>query len=1240
MGARSGHRGRRRCPDAGGEDLPSAAQCFLSLESDSVHRVRTTDYDSPSTAGSTSWPGSAQEKGIVMAQRSRQFSRRQMLAAFVGVAAGCALPNCTVLTRPAYAASAAGTDSVPEGSGLPDTDRGKVVWAYRTGGRAVRTAAAAALVGSAADVRAFLDEKLPAARAEDNRFTLTQSLVTAGRATRDGIGMALSGGTAAVEAFLKGGFQTAVREDLEVAVTTVMAHGGRAVKREATAALESASDFALRAFLSGGQFTAQEEDERVQVTSILVTASPQVREYAERALDDGSPRAMRWFLETGQYIARARDEETATIQQLVKAVEAEGRRAGRKTDEAVELSQQAVKAAEKAKEAALEAKAEAEAAEQDVQRSARAANKAAQAARGAAAAAATAVSASRTAQAAAQRSVAAAQAAAAAAAAAGRAAARAYRAAIGASKDAAMADAARQAAAAATAMVKLVRTVALKADLAAMAADAADAAGAAAAGSAVNAAAAARASADAAVASGAAQSQAAAAQREAAVAEAAAARATQAASRSRTLAGQAATAARAARDAANSAADHAEKAAAAAVEAANHAGKAVDYANRSTTAANAAVEAANKAADAVDKARAVEQTAREAEVARLAEETDEAIARARLEASAEADQLERFNRERTQEARLSEELLALIGSAEAALRDGNTAEAVAAGRRAAVQLIERAGTWTREAAEFALAGSDEDVVHWIDADRVIALQQDNVENVAAAAAISTKDVALAAVDALKTEDAAKIRTFLEGGAIEAAKEDNRVEVTTLLADDTTGPAVRRAAEAALEKGTAEALHVFLHVERATAVREDDRVKATTLLANGGPYVKAAAKIALEGDTHMLRQFIGTTQYEFARIDHDHATHISAIRAAIAGAAKIAQEALEDAARASEAAALARDAADKAIEWADRAKGYAADAKLSAEEARKNAEAAEGSAADAARSAETARQAAAAARKASSVARHAATRAVRSAGIAANYAADAAASATAARKASLAAGEDANAAARAALEAKVLVIQAAIREAIQNALDNATVPIDPDKNGLPEGAESCLTPFGDPIESGNSTNPWELGWSWLTGKGPRSQCFGPGDEFTSLYRDHKFTKEVIAFFASRTQGGDYELGHTYMYDYQLGGFDGAGKYLQDYGTLSTAGLTGNLAYTFLGSHYVRMTPIRKNADGSVVWRYTAFNESDIESATHPPVIGYTDWWSDTVGSFVDKVVGDSGPLSPKTQVIEFDVTLGP
>ncbi|WP_225684611.1 ALF repeat-containing protein, partial [Streptomyces pseudogriseolus] len=711
-------------------------------------------------------------------------------------------------------------------------------------------------------------------------------------------------------------------------------------------------------------------------------------------------------------------------------------------------------------------------------------------------------------------------------------------------------------------------------------------------------------------------------------------------SRASALSRRSAAAARTAADAADSAADHADKAAAAAEEAAANAGKAVDYANRSTAAANAAVEAANKAYDAVTEAREVEEEARAAEIARLNEETEEAIEVARQQRREETDRLERANQERTQQSRLSEELLALITAMDTAFAEGRTGEAVDKGRQAAVLLLDRSGTWTREAAEFALAGSDEDVLRWIEADRLIALEQDNAENAAAVAAISTRKVAEAAAAALGTEDAATVRTFLEKGAVEAARDDNEVEITTLLADPTTGTAVRRAAEAALEDGSAEALHTFLHVERATAVHEDDRVAATTLLASGGPYVRAAAQVALEGDTHMLRQFVGTTQYEFARIDHDHATHISAIRAAIARAAKVAQDALEDAAYASEAAAVARQAGEDATKWADAAKGWAEDAKVSAEEARRNAEAAEASAASAAKSAQTAANAAATARKASAVARDASNRAVRSASTAAAFAADAQASATAARQAELAAGKSYAQAAQAATEARILVIQAAIRQAMQDAIDNAKVPID-GETGLPEGAESCLTPFGDPIEHRNDSNPWELGWSWLWGDGPRSQCFGPNDEFTRLYREHTHTRGVIDYFLREWQRtGKYQLGHTYMYDYQLSGFDGVGKYLTDYGTLATAGLTGNLAYTFLGSHQVRMTPIRENADGSVTWRYTAYNESDIESATHPPVIGYTDLWSDTVGAFVDKVVGDEGPLSPKTQVIEFDVTLGP
>ncbi|MEN3586367.1 hypothetical protein AAH978_19770 [Streptomyces sp. ZYX-F-203] len=101
-----------------------------------------------------------------MSPRSRRvFSRRQMLAVFTGVAASSALSAVTVVGRPAYAETEAGASVASERSGLPDTDRAKVVRPYRSGGRAVRTAAAAALAGSAAEVATFLGQTLPVARA-------------------------------------------------------------------------------------------------------------------------------------------------------------------------------------------------------------------------------------------------------------------------------------------------------------------------------------------------------------------------------------------------------------------------------------------------------------------------------------------------------------------------------------------------------------------------------------------------------------------------------------------------------------------------------------------------------------------------------------------------------------------------------------------------------------------------------------------------------------------------------------------------------------------------------------------------------------------------------------------------------------------------------------------------------------------------------------------------------------------
>ncbi|PCG81412.1 hypothetical protein CIB93_35565, partial [Streptomyces sp. WZ.A104] len=533
-----------------------------------------------------------------------------------------------------------------------------------------------------------------------------------------------------------------------------------------------------------------------------------------------------------------------------------------------------------------------------------------------------------------------------------------------------------------------------------------------------------------------------------------AARATRAAGTAQALANRAAAAARVARDAANSAAAHADKAAAAAEEAAANAGKAIEYAKRSTEYANQAVEAANTAADAVKEAQEVEAAARKAETDRIAEETELGILEARVRAKAEIADAERVEKQLTQAAQTSDEIKGLIATAEAALAAGNTASAVTVGRKAAVRLLDSSGTWTRGAAEFALAGSDHDVANWIDADRLLAQQQDDRENVLALAQASTAGVAEGAERALADSDPNAATAFLETGAIEAAAVENRVMVFKILAQD-PGRAVKAKAQAALDAGTPQALHHFLTVELTAATKEDDQVEIFRLLETGGPYMRSAAQIVLEGSARMRRAFVVRDKFNIARLDHDHATHVSAIRATLAHAAKVAAKALEDAARASKAAADARKAAKEAAEWAAKADDHAQDAANSATQARANADAADKSAASAAQSAKAASAAALTARGAARSANYSMRRASASAKQAVAYAVDAQASAARAAASAQQAGQDARAAAAAASQARAIAAQkrraeaaAAAKKAAEEARkhqENGTNPSDKPEN---------------------------------------------------------------------------------------------------------------------------------------------------------------------------------------------------
>jgi hypothetical protein len=190
-------------------------------------------------------------------------------------------------------------------------------------------------------------------------------------------------------------------------------------------------------------------------------------------------------------------------------------------------------------------------------------------------------------------------------------------------------------------------------------------------------------------------------------------------------------------------------------------------------------------------------------------------------------------------------------------------------------------------------------------------------------------------------------------------------------------------------------------------------------------------------------------------------------------------------------------------------------------------------------------------------------------------------------------------------------------------------------------------FNPPQSQGdynNDTNPWELGWQWLTGQGPRHNYFTDGDPFTELVREHEhwedlrdYIRDAINDPATTREDGFLYSGEG-QWDYQLGGPDGAYKFIRDYTTIATGGLTGNLAMAYLGSQEVTFKVLSVNDDGTVTVLFRSENESTISSATHPPVIGYTDWWRDNVETPLDKWAESlGGPIGTTTQTVEWTET---
>ncbi|MBP2334396.1 hypothetical protein JOF41_000574 [Saccharothrix coeruleofusca] len=913
----------------------------------------------------------------------------------------------------------------------PLTPRAKALILWRSGGDQVKAAAEKALLGSDAEVEAFLNQKLDRLVELDDRIAVNRILAAGGPATRSAAQAALDAGDTdpdVLRDFLITGWSNASNTDLRIRVNQIYAAGGAQVQRAAQAALDDGSPEALRNFLEVTSVQAANTDLRIRVNQIYAAGGPAVRAAAQTALDAETPEALRLFISREWEVAEARDQETASIAQLVAAAKLAGEQAAQETQAAKDSADKALREADLARQAAELAAEAAEAAKNNAAGAAEAANQAATAANRAASAATTAIGAANAATTAARIAANAATRAAAAATKAGQASSTAWNFAAAARVDRGRAgDAARAAIGASNASneaQQAVQAIDLAQNALSRAQEAVNAANSA--GSNAN---------QSAEAAQEAVRWARSAGADASAAEAAAARsraqaglANRAAASARAYAVEAADAASRARELAAKAVIDALLASAAADEAARRAGEAENAARLATEHANAASNAAQIAVDSAAQAARLYNAARQADSERLTIQAEQAALAAR-QANQVSDHLGLVRRwSAPQQAQRDAQTNQWL--AEATAPGADPALVAANGRKIALKLVATSGPWSKAAAASALSGADPEVREYVRTGIAQAAALDDRETVQQLIADAPQSKKNAGNAALAGSDA-DVRRFLESPDYPERGTDLRIEVNQVLAAarDAGDATVAAAAQRALDSGTVAAYSEFLDTGQNSAREHDDRIAINQLIANPntGPEARLLGQAALEGPPELIRQYRHGGQHIAIRHDREAAAHNAVVAAMVAEAASVASTALQNAATAQSVAATARKAAEEAAGYARQAAGHADAAARSANEALASAEEAKASAERAARSAETAVQAAARASQSAVRAARSAVSARSSANIAAGHATSAMQAAHQAYQDAVDAGADAEAAVNAANEARSKAIDKANRE---------------------------------------------------------------------------------------------------------------------------------------------------------------------------------------------------------------------
>ncbi|MGW4060970.1 ALF repeat-containing protein [Amycolatopsis sp. NPDC004747] len=218
------------------------------------------------------------------------------------------------------AALAAGIFATPASANeLPD--RAQAVSLLETGGPGVARAAEAALLGSPADLAAFLATGRRQAQNDDERVLVTQALSNGGPITKRTAQRALSGTQDDIREYLANGLPLARSADDRIAVSQAMDVGGPTVNERGAEVLDNGTPEDVRAFLETGLQRAKDVDDRVTATQAMAAGGPEVKAAAQTALD-GTPEDIRYFLSLWRQVAADYDAEVTAVQEQVDAAKA------------------------------------------------------------------------------------------------------------------------------------------------------------------------------------------------------------------------------------------------------------------------------------------------------------------------------------------------------------------------------------------------------------------------------------------------------------------------------------------------------------------------------------------------------------------------------------------------------------------------------------------------------------------------------------------------------------------------------------------------------------------------------------------------------------------------------------------------------------------------------------------------------------------------------------------------------